>query len=301
MLIYSPANKHDMFVEYINSLLIRDDDKCIVWKIGDVIEINDDNSLVIFMQVIPNKMNEIVFRNTKPINIFLCNTEQMSNYIDELIHHIKPFHENRHNNVTFGIIDYSESNLKIIKQHEFVTQNSIKCHYIPYQYNKNEIDFLRGNKTNEKKICTCGVMTGRRKSIVDKLMNEQSIKVDPIKGFGESRDKQLMKYRILLNLSVAENHGIYEHIRCDRLIFSKIVIISENKNDHELLDVYDLVLWCDVDVMAKKIRDVIRNYSAYTNMISDEKIEKIASNRLKTYSEFRNEYDKSLKSNAIIF
>jgi hypothetical protein len=292
MIIYSPASKHDMFVEYINSLLIRDNDKCIVWKMGDAIEITDDDSIVIFMQVIPNKMNEIIFKNTKPINIFLCNTEQMSNYIDELIHHIKPFHKNTKDNVKFGIIDYSESNIRIIKEHEFITKHDIKCYYIPYQYNKKEVDFLRSIKTDEKKICTCGVMTGRRKNIVDKLMNEQTIKVDPIKGFGELRDKQLMKYKILLNLSVAENHGIYEHIRCDRLIFSKMIIISEKKYDNNLLDVYDLVLWYDVNAMAEKIREVIRNYSGYKNMISDEKLEKIASDRFKTYTKFRNEYDK---------
>jgi hypothetical protein len=296
MLVFSPERKHPMFIEYINSILIDKTDKCSVWKIGDKIEINDDHDIVLFMQVIPNKCNEIVFKNTKQTNVFLCNTEQMSNYIDEFIHHIKPFFEYIQKNkydIRFGIVDYSEANLRILKQHDFITSNNIQCHYIPYQYKKEEIDFLKSVKLEEKKVCTCGTMTERRANITQKLMSDNMIKIDPIMGFGDLRDKQLMKYRILVNLGVADDHNIYEHIRCDRLIFSGMIIVSEHRFDEKLLDIYDLVIWCDIDQLGEKIRAVIRNYEQYKKMITDEKINKISQERSKIYLSFRDLYTKT--------
>lgn len=293
MIIYSPQMKHSMFIEYINSLMIHEKDTFKIWKVGDNIEINDDHEIVIFMQIIPNMSNDIIFKNTKRINIFLCNTEQMSRYYDALVYHVSPFYDmlkNTNRNIGFGIIDYSDENIKILREQKYIIDNNIDFYYIPYQYRQKEVDFLKSLKTDERKVCTCGSLSDRRKTVITELLNDQCIKIDNIIGFGDQRDVNMMKYKILLNISLRDDHNIYEHIRCDRLIFAGTIIISEHKLDEQLLDVYDMIVWCDKSEFSDKICDVLHNYDEYKNKITDEKIQKIAETRRLMYMNFRNKY-----------
>jgi hypothetical protein len=262
MIIYSPDTKTQMFIEYINSLLINENDEYKTWKIGDDIEINDKHEIVIFLQVVPNKCNQLILKNTKKINIFVCNTEQLTKHIDAFVFHILPFYEYIKNidKIYFGLIDYSQQNINIIKKNEKITENKIEIFYIPYQYNKKEIDFLKSCSTGEKKIATCGCKTERRTKILNELISCHGIKVNNVIGFGNIRDKALMQHKILLNISAHDNFEIYEHIRCDRLIFSKMVIVSDHKNEEDQLDINKFIVWTDDNNFSDKLSDVLNNY-----------------------------------------
>ncbi len=288
MLLYSPEKKHQMFIEYIESLLIQDDDEFKIWKFGDDIIIDDKHKIVIFLQVIPNQGNKLIFKNTKPVNVFICNTEQLSHYVDALLFNITTFYEYTKtvSNVSFGIIDYSQQNVNIIKE----KIKNIKSYYIPYQYNKKEIDFLTSCSSHEKRIVTCGCNTGRRSRILNGL-HDEGIKINNAKGFGPERDKNIMSHMILLNISAHDDFSIYEHIRCDRLIFAKMVIVSDHKTDEHLLDMHKFIVWSNDNDFSTTICEVLNNYDYYKNKITDEELEKVIHTRRKMYMDFRKEFE----------
>lgn len=293
MLIYSPAHKLDIFIEYINSLLIYDSDCYKTWKMGDTIDINDDHNIVIFLQVFPNQCNNIIFNNTKKINIFICNTEQASANSDALIFNINPLYNHvKHIPViNFGIIDYSQQNIDILKNNQFVIDFDIQLYHIPYQYNKKEIDELKTYSSHDKKIFMCGSLSERRKNILTMMRNLYGLNIDVISGFYEKRDKSMMKYKAMFNMSAFDDYNIYEHIRCDRLIFAGMIIISEHKIDCHMIDIYDLVIWCDINDFPTVALDVLKNYKFYKDNISITKITKIANNRRKIYLNFRSKFE----------
>lgn len=286
MIIYVNFGKLNIFIEYIKSLLILEKDTYIIWKPGDDIIINDDHNIVMFMQVIPNMCNEIKFINKKKIAIVLCNTEQLTDNCLPFIYNFESFYKHiieNNINVTFNISDYSNQNIKILQKHI----DYIELFHIPYQYNKVEIDFLKSLYIGDKKICTCGCQTERRISIRYNLFYNHYIKVNVVNGFYDERDKILMKHKILLNISAKDTFTIYEHIRCDRLLFAGMIVISEHKEGESELDIHDLVIWCNKEEFPEKIKKVLDGQ--YLN--NDELINKIANSRRNIYMEFRSRFD----------
>ena len=283
-----------MFIEYIESLFLNPDDKSVIWDCGSRIDIDDTHNIVIFLQVMPNQCNDIVFTNTKPINIFVCNTEQMSNNLDGFIFNIKPFYEyvKTFPNIRFGIIDYSQQNIKIIEQNQYIAINHISTYHIPYQYRESDIQFLKSVATKEKKFFMCGGMSERRTNIITDMM-DNGIKITPVNGFHEQRDRQMMQYKIMINICTHDSYTIYEHIRCDRLIFAGMVIVSEHKTDDHTLDIYDLVVWCNKEEFPINAWRVLKNYDYYQGKISADKIKNIADTRRSVYLDFRSKYDKT--------
>jgi len=288
MIIYSASFKLNIFIEYINVLLKHPYDEYKTWTSGSDITIDDKHSIVIFLQVIPNHENNIIFKNTKKVNIFVCNTEQLTSSCNAFIFNLEPFYEHvkTQPNIYFGVTDYSQQNLKIIEQHEYIKNNSIETFYIPYQYDKKEIDFLLSESTGEKNVFTCGCQSERRVKIRNDLFDDHGLKVDVSHGFYDPRDAFMMKYKMMLNISTKDEFTIYEHIRCDRLIFAKMVIISEHKIDEELLDIHDLIIWCTKEEFAEKVQMVLDNYDEYKNKITGDKIASITESRKKIYDDF---------------
>jgi hypothetical protein len=294
MIIYCFEKKYNIMEDYIKSLM-RETDVCKLWKIGETIEIDDTHDIVIFVQVMPNLDNDIILKNKKNVNIFVCNTEQLSYYIDAFIFNLKPFigHIEGNNNVTFGIIDYSIQNIDILKNNKYMKDQKFDIIYMPYQYKKQEVDKLigfRNENTKFKKICVLGVPTPRRVELIKKLTNE-GVVIDHIFGFRDVRDKEVMKYKILLNLSSENEYKIYEHIRCDRLIFSKMVILSEMKNDMDKIDVGEMINWTETDDIIDNLVKILKNFNEHKNKITDDKLNEVWENRKKMFDDFIQKYE----------
>ena len=124
-------------------------------------------------------------------------------------------------------------------------------------------------------------------------MMDNGIKITPVNGFHEQRDRQMMQYKIMINICTHDSYTIYEHIRCDRLIFAGMVIVSEHKTDDHTLDIYDLVVWCNKEEFPINAWRVLKNYDYYQGKISADKIKNIADTRRSVYLDFRSKYDKT--------
>jgi beta-1,4-mannosyl-glycoprotein beta-1,4-N-acetylglucosaminyltransferase len=241
-------------------------------KITFVFEIFDES----IVTQLPNC--SFSYLNTEPLNIPV----RLQNVLDIL------------HKYNFDYYDYSKSNIKIINDKFINTTNLV---YLPYSYNKNEIDMLTNLNNNTNKIYdfglivgSCGDVTERRKPIVDFLI-QNNFSVNIISGWDMDRDIELAKCNIILNL-----HGFYtipsdifEHIRCDRLLMSGFKILSEKsfyldtdfKNKFPNLKIIEYNEFFNYDVISKIVATNNNNKDCdnlNTDITSELVIDKLVSN-----------------------
>lgn len=171
-----------------------------------------------------------------------------------LIHHINQitkFFDKHAYLKQYPVYDYSKSNTRILNKLGFVN-----CIHLPYKCTPEELEFLRNaNRHTNDKIYDFGFIydwrrnNGSKTDPVrpprrDKIMNflrNNGFTVNFIAGYGEDRDSELGKCKIILNVhgqinenpnpSPEECSNIFEHIRCDRLLKSGYTILSETSYD----------------------------------------------------------------------
>lgn len=237
------------FEDYINSFIDKlPNSQLILYYKGQNEQIpeNNVNSKFVFLQTIPDGILERF--NNSPTNLYLINTEQLSN----------PKDINRFNTYPkfIKLIDYSRGNIKYYKDFIYPTK------FIEYQINMKEIYNLP--KTNN--ICIMYGLTPYRKHIID-VIRSKGYNVDEISGWGKERDQKLFTYKIIINISQSEQHTLMEPLRCHRCIFNKMIVISNRKEDEDLYSLKDYMIFEDYDKLADKVIEVFNNYDKYYNQL----------------------------------
>jgi hypothetical protein len=215
--------------------------------------LSNNNNIIIIINKIPIYLIEIVNINFK--HCFFLNTEQLT--ASQNINYIKDNINNK-----FNIIDYSKENINILNNN-----NIMNIIYFPYLYNDNEI--LNIKKINN--ICTMNPVKNHRINIMNNLKNN-NIQINYINGWRIKRDNKLFSHKILLNISARSNFHIFETIRCNRCLFNKMIIISDKKYKHELIDYSEHILFVDIEELETKINDVIANYEKYYKLLNIDNI-----------------------------
>jgi hypothetical protein len=154
-----------------------------------------------------------------------------------------------------NIIDYSLCNLQY---YDSIKYN--KKFFLPYQINYDEIRNIE--KTHD--VCLIGdyFIPPRRQHIIDEL-KKKNINVDIISGFGKSRDEQLFKYKIILNIGYFDYYKVFEHIRCDRCVYNKMIVISDLKDHMEGVYLKDHIIFESYDNIPNKVYEVLIDYDNY--------------------------------------
>ena len=113
--------------------------------------------------------------------------------------------------------------------------------YLPYTCGKDELTTLINLNAQTNKEYDFGIICGsgsskennilhpRRKRAVDYITTP--FKVNQITGWGNDRDSELAKCKVILNIHAEYNYesiNIFEHIRCDRLLEAGFNILSES-------------------------------------------------------------------------
>lgn len=146
----------------------------------------------------------------------IINTEQLTRR-SELTKMISYIHKG------YKIIDYSIGNIKILNTYNF-PKNTI--FYLPYQVNFEEIQ----EKNSVRHLNICSITpesSSHRKYVYYTIKSFDLTEIIPVFGFLKERDNQILKHKILLNIHFNPSYSTYESIRCDRLIFNKVIIFSE--------------------------------------------------------------------------
>ncbi len=197
-------------------------------------------NIYIFIKCLPNKI--LLTLNNTYHNIYLLNIEQLSrpgrkNYIQNLPKNIK-------------IIDYSQANM--------IYYTDYYSKFLPYQINYDEIY----NLPKQRDICIMTVESPRRNDIINDFINK-GYNIDIISGWKKKRDEKLFTYKIIINISYNPSYTIFESLRCDRCIFNKMIVISEKKDNMDLYNLKNYMIFDDYENIVNKAIDVLNNYHIY--------------------------------------
>ena len=232
----------------IETLLKTNPEKFTITRVGF-----DDNSF----EKHPN--TEIGFLNLEPLNIPI----RLKHVLEIL---------NKYANINIKYYDYSKSNISIISGHIKV-KNPI---HLPYVCSPDEIKSLIGygncskefdfgiiHSMNNYYSKTSNITPPRRNKVV-KFLIKSGFKINLISGWGDDRDTELGKCKIILNIhgQLTDNEypqkeeisTIFEHIRCNRLLEARYTILSEEN--------YNL----DRDFIKKYSNLKIINYEDFFNI-----------------------------------
>lgn len=126
--------------------------------------------------------------------------------------------------------DYSSANVDILKE------NGYTARHVPLQiciFSKNWLTPLRKRTKIEFDVGFCGTLTDRRKAIL-KGLEERGLTVSFFDDmYVRSRDTELMKCKVFMNIHQTEEHKIFESIRCEPLLHVGGVVVSENSIDND--------------------------------------------------------------------
>jgi beta-1,4-mannosyl-glycoprotein beta-1,4-N-acetylglucosaminyltransferase len=251
------AYMHTSVIQYIENL--SDNSKKIIIS-NDINYINDINPHKIIFLLNPSR-SELFERNSldKFINknfAFLqleplslpCHSNHIIRYFNKYSY-LKQY----------PIYDYSKTNIRILNKNGFNN-----CIHLPYNCQPSELDFLIKSNTKNKEydfgyiydwiqvnngVKSFPIKPPRRNKVMEFLI-KNGFTVNLIAGYGEDRDSELGKCKIILNIhgqinenpnpSPDECSNIFEHIRCDRLLKAGYTILSESSYDldQDFIDKY---------------------------------------------------------------
>lgn len=259
------ANIYKFYIEYIESLMK-------IIKLNIIILISPADTFIktdrhiheyyFFCYDIPHNILNDVMLNNNNIKVGLLNTEQCS--IEKFLYHNYMLLKNN-----IKIIDYSCENIRIMidkimeLNNQQIDFNNIL--YLPYYINSHESNKLNINSNKIYDIGFCGSLLSQRRLHILNKLKESNISVKNIEGWNELRDNEFSNCKIILNIHFDNNYKIFENIRCDRLLYAKILIISEYSIYNNLLDLKDFIIFENYDNLIDKIKDVLKNYDVYYN------------------------------------
>jgi len=254
---YCNVESIHFFIDYILSIKANYNNTELILNPCDLINIIEnrvETDIFIFIQYMP----PVSFDELINIKCYLFNTEQLSKeeWIQRLsINPIK-------------IIDYSLANIRCLLPYRQ------DIYYLPYMVNRYEI--LNYEKIYD--IACIGCWTDSyRLDITNKIPN-----INIIEGYGEQRDDQLFRHKILLNVHFNNQFQIFEQMRCNRCIMNKMIVITEKSLDVDF-ELKKYIIECEYDELVSTTQKVLENYEYYYNMLfSDFDIDKIE----KMYKEF---------------
>lgn len=233
-------------IEYINSFLHLLEKSFTVSISCDTQEYSI-NIIYMFLQSVPNNFPK------KANNIILINTEQCTRNEYKIM-----LQNMLDNNMT--IFDYSIENIKLLNNNENML-------YFPYQYNHQEINILKNNINiaTEKlfDVACIGCPSQRRESVCKKLAQKGVRILYNNNLWGEMRDKVIASCKILLNIHYNENYNVYEHIRCDRWVFSGMLVVSENSLDNSMIDMSNIVYFEKYENLVDLVMEILGNYNVW--------------------------------------
>jgi len=165
------------------------------------------------------------------------NTEQLSRcFVVEKIMNILS------NENVLEIWDYSLANIEILKLNNI--GKNIK--YIPLKSPDWYIEKLRSFQQGEFEydVGFCGSLSERRNKILTEL-KAYGKKINIIKLWGDDRDMELAKCKVIINIHYADDYKIFESARCEPWLKLGFQVISEKSLDDDprcIISDYDLLV-----------------------------------------------------------
>lgn len=174
------------------------------------------------------------------------------------------------------IADYSIANILFLK--EYAKEHNIpitkEVIYFPYQYNlrdqvqlqniddKYDYDIGIINALPKQDDSVNKVNTYRRTKMWNDLQKTEW-KCINIMGWGKERDELIKRCKVIINIHHFEAFNIFEHIRCDRMIWAKKIIVSDNSLGMDRLDITKYIFCEEFDNIIPMAEKVLQNFTDY--------------------------------------
>jgi len=174
------------------------------------------------------------------------------------------------------IADYSIVNIIFLK--EYAKEHNIpitkEVIYLPYQYNlrdqvqlqniddKYDYDIGIINALPKQDDSVNKVNTYRRTKMWNDLQKTEW-KCINIMGWGKERDELIKRCKVIINVHHFEAFNIFEHIRCDRMIWAKKIIVSDNSLGMDKLDITKYIFCEEFDNIIPMAEKVLQNFTDY--------------------------------------
>lgn len=193
------------------------------------------------------------------------------------------------------IADYSVANIHVIKTYAEENNIDIKApiYYFPYQYNKKENVLLENrerqyqydvgvvNACPKKDSSVNATLTYKRTKVWEDL-EFSGLSCLNILGWGAERDELIKKCKVIVNVHHFECYKIFQHIRCDRLVFANKLIVSENSLCVNDLDIKNHVLWSDYTDLVETAKKALANFDHYMDILTNMETTGIAVGRARS-------------------
>ena len=175
----------------------------------------------------------------------LYNTEQMTrqNKLEQVISKI-----NNNKNIK-EIWDYSKVNIQILN-----SKGITNVKYVPLESPDSYVNKLKEyRKIIDYDVGFSGTLSNRRLNILNKL-RECGKSVNIIQKFGEDRDMELARCKILINIHYADDYMVFESARCEPWLKAGVTVISEKSLDDD-----PRCINVDYDSLVNKVLECLKN------------------------------------------
>ena len=180
-----------------------------------------------------------------------------------------------------SIADFSSVNIKMLKMFAYendISTKNVEFYHLPYQFNVEEQKRLQiSPNAYEYDIGVInaipkidGNIENIRTTLWEKL-KKTNLRIKNIMGWKNERDELINKCKIILNIHNFDSFNIFEHVRCDRLLFSNKLVLSQVSLDATSLDIYNNVIWiCYDDNIIQNIHFVVDNFEELKRKYANE-------------------------------
>lgn len=178
------------------------------------------------------------------------------------------------------IADYSTINIAIMKDYLETHKDVAYSHtiiHLPYQFNDKENRVLKNTtRTYEfdvgviNAIPPCennGHVYQRTALWNDMQLNKPDWKILNINGWGVERDRLISQCKIILNVHNFAFFNVFEHVRCDRLIFSDKIVISEDSINMQSLDIFNMLIFSKLENILQTTETALQRFETVQNSL----------------------------------
>lgn len=234
----------------------------------------DENDRYFINEVLSS--NRVVF-----LNVEMLSEEIRMNHIINLLKY------------NIQIADYSQANIMFLKEYAKHYNVPIKKEvvYLPYQYNLR--DQVQLQNMDDKYDYDIGIINALPKTsdTVDKSntyrrtklwndLQKTKWKTINILGWDKERDELIKRCKVIINIHHFEAFNIFEHIRCDRMIWAKKIIVSDKSMHMDKLDITRFIFCEEFDEIIPRTEKILENFTGYyRDMMKSVPMDNIIENR----------------------
>jgi len=186
------------------------------------------------------------------------------------------------------IADYSMANIVMLKQYAKHKNIQIKKDiiYLPYQYNLQ--DQIQLQNIDDKYEYDIGIINAKpeqsdtvdisntyRRTIMWENLQKTKWKCLNILGWGKERDELIKRCKLIINIHHFECFNVFEHIRCDRMIFAKKIIVSDKSILGDKLDVTPYIFTEDFEDIIPRANTILENFDNYQKRMNELNMDNI--------------------------